>query len=149
MVKIPLHKVDYGGARHLLNMILRARKYRITAPISTLFDTGCPKALIISEGEAARLGIPFSSMSKGEIIVLGGQKYETYLLSEVDLTIYDENDTPIHVNLPDASVLKCTKRSREAIDDAHRMPNIIGLEFLTFAGYTLRSNRTGNIFFET
>lgn len=150
MGKIRLTKIDHGGMRHQLSMVLRAKQYRINSGIQAVFDTGCPHALVISEGEARKLHMPFSSMSKGDSVVgLGTQKYETFVVKNAELTLRDVDSKPVNLTLPTTYILKCTKRSQKALTEAYNSPNLIGLEFLSAAKFTLQTDTDGNMFFET
>jgi hypothetical protein len=148
MVKIRFQKIDYGGTRYLVNMLLKSDRIRKPASIQAIFDTGSQPAVIISEAECQRLQIPFSSLEKGEVIGLATQKYEAYHIRNATVVLYGENNERIEINIPLVMALKCTKRSKEALTEAYQLPNLIGLDFLKVGGFTQHIDADGNLFLE-
>jgi len=146
LARIPLKRINFGGIRYQLSMILNYG--RKPFPFDVLFDTGSPFSLTLSQQDAYRMQISVKGLPKSRVISLGGLKYQSYVLKNKKLIMKDVEGKAIEFTIPEIHVLISTKKNSKSIQEANSMPSIIGLRFLEDNNLTLHINgktKTGYI----
>jgi len=140
-MKIPLlTSLNHPEMTYLNSVVLLKTPRKI---LNTFFilDTGSPKT-ILSYLDAMRLQIPFDSLSKTEIVNIGGRKYQGYIFNKLKFVFKGENEELIEEDFP-VCVIKPT--SDKESNELSNMPTIIGVDFLKSKKYILFCDMDGGI----
>lgn len=112
-------------------VILKAPHQRILTKF--ILDTGSPQT-IISYSDALRLQVPFNSLSKEEIISIGGRKYQGYSYNKLKFVFMSEENKQAEEEV-EVRIIKPT--SIKEMEEVDRIPTIIGTDFLKNKNYKL------------
>ena len=131
MIRIPLlTSLDQPELTYLNNVVLllTPRKFVRT---TFILDTGSPKT-ILGFADAVRLQVPFNSLSKGDIVRLGGRKYQGYIFNRLKFKFKTEDENLIEESHPITVVKPISQK-----DNLEDIPTIIGMDFLKEKRYRL------------
>ncbi len=124
-----------------------SRQPRSFGRIEAVIDTGSPKT-IISAGDAIKLNIPFTNLeSTIPLTGLGKGRTPMLIMNKFMFSIRDSDGNPNNFEKPFlvADVPKLRKEGQEKLNNATRIPTLIGMDFLEFNGFDLFVSVNKNI----
>lgn len=132
MTRIPLLvQRAVGGPKPFAYVVVYAPQYKIRGKRIRLFlDTGANDSTIC-ETDAKLLGIVHKKLEKPRTFKgVTGCTIDGYPLQNVTLRFRDEDDNVISIDIPEIYALKCTQKSKTAIEASKSIPSILGVQFL-------------------
>ena len=112
-------------------IVLRAEGNEIESRF--ILDTGSPRT-IVNFSDAESLEIDFEDLKKAEMISIGGRRYQGYVYSGIAFRFVTEENEIIEERM-EVRVIK--EDSKEGLEEIHRVPMILGTDFLQKKGYKL------------
>jgi len=119
-----------GAKRVILPMF--SRQPRSFGRIEAIIDTGSPKT-ILSAGDAIRLNIPFTNFeSTTPLTGLGKGKTPMLLINKFTFSLRNSEGKPNSFSMPllVADVPRLRKEGQDKLNNATRIPTLIGMDFL-------------------
>lgn len=119
------------GARRIVLPILSTYP-RSFGRIEAVIDTGAPKT-ILSAGDAIRLNIPFTNFeSTTPLTGLGKGRTPVLSVNKFTFSLRDSDGKPDNLSMPIlvADVPRIRKEGQEKLNNAARIPTLIGMDFL-------------------
>lgn len=119
------------GAKRIILPLLSTYP-RSFGRIEVVIDTGAPKT-ILSASDAIRLNIPFTNFdSTTPLTGLGKGKTPVLLINKFTFSLRDSEGKPNNFSMPIlvADVPRIRKEGDEKLNNAARIPTLIGIDFL-------------------
>lgn len=107
--------------------------------LESVIDTGAPKT-ILSAGDAIRLNIPFKNFdSATPLIGLGKGRTPVLLINKFSFSLRDSEGKPnkFSMSILVADVPRIRKEGQEKLNNATRIPTLIGIDFLQHNNFSL------------
>ncbi len=107
--------------------------------LEAVIDTGAPKT-ILSAGDAIRLNIPFNNFeSTTPLIGLGKGRTPVLLINKFSFSLKDSEGKPNRLSMPVlvVDVPRIRKEGLEKLNNATRIPTLIGIDFLQHNDFSL------------
>lgn len=114
------------GDRYYLNTVAFLKTPRKFKSTRVIIDTGSPST-ILSYSDAMDLQVPLSNLEKGDIINIGGSKYQGYIFRKLKIRMRSEDGTDME---EDVVVNTVKPTSQKEHIELTSMPTIIGNDFL-------------------
>ncbi|MFH1328907.1 MAG: hypothetical protein ABIH76_08750 [Candidatus Bathyarchaeota archaeon] len=116
-------------------------KYRIgRSAIEFVIDTGGTESFV-GYMDAIRLNLPFNGLKFKKSIPIGGSSLSLYGLEGVELGFIDHAQTSVkRVKLKEFFVCATPKKKQKGIQNAKRIPSVLGMNFLTENKVALHCN---------
>ncbi len=124
-----------------------SRQPRSFGRIEAVIDTGSPKT-ILSAGDAIRLNIPFTNFeSAAPLTGLGKGKTPVLLINKFTFSLRDSEGKPNNFVMPVlvADVPRLRKEGQEKLNNATRIPTLIGMDFLALNEFDLFISLNKNV----
>ena len=141
---LEIRNID-GSIRIVLPLF--SRQARSFGRVEAIIDTGAPKT-ILSAGDAIRLNIPFTSFeSTTPLIGLGKGKTPVLLINKFTFSLRDSDGKPNNFSMPIlvADVPRIRNEGQEKLDNATRIPTLMGMDFLENNQFNLFISLNKNI----
>src|SRR3989344_1936628 len=129
---------NIGGSVRIILLIF-SRQPRSFGRIEAVIDTGSPKT-IISAGDAIKLNIPFTNLqSTAPLTGLGKGRTPMLLMNNFMFSIRNTDGKPTSLTVPllVADVPRIRNEGQEKLNNATRIPTLIGMDFLELNGFDL------------
>ena len=126
-----------GSIRIILPLF--SRQPRSFGRIEAVIDTGSPKT-IISAGDSIKLNIPFTSLqSTTPLTGLGKGRTPMLLINKFTFLLRDSEGKSNSFSMPllVADVPRIRNEGQEKLNNATRIPTLIGMDFLELNGFDL------------
>jgi len=137
-MKFNLEIRNIQGTRRIILPLLSTYP-RSFGRIEAIIDTGSPKT-ILSAGDAIRLNIPFTNFeSAAPLTGLGKGKTPVLLINKFTFSLRDSDGRPSNFLMPilAADVPKIRNEGQEKLNNATRVPTLIGMDFLELNNFDL------------
>ena len=124
-----------------------SRQLRSFGRIEAVIDTGSPKT-IISAGDAIKLSIPFTNLqSTTPLTGLGKGRTPMLLINKFAFSIRDSDGKPNNFDMPFlvADVPRIRNEGQEKLNNATRIPTLIGMDFLELNDFDLFVSLNKNV----
>ena len=118
---------------------LFSRQARSFGRIEAIIDTGSPRT-ILSAGDALRLNIPFTNFeSSTPLAGLGKGKTPVLLINKFTFSLRDSEEKTNNFTMPllVADVPRIKKEGQDKLNNAARIPTLIGMDFLELNSFDL------------
>ena len=126
---LEIRKIE-GSVRIILPLF--SKQPRSFGRIEALIDTGAPKT-VLSAADAIRLNIPFTNFENTTPLTgLGKGRTPVLLIKKFTFSLRDSDGKPNNFSMPvlAADVPKIKSEGVEKLDNATRIPTLIGMDFL-------------------
>ena len=115
--------------------------------LESVIDTGAPKT-ILSAGDAIRLNIPFKNFeSTTPLTGLGKGRTPVLLINKFSFSLRNSEGQPNKFSMPIlvADVPRIRKEGKDKLNNAARIPTLIGVDFLEINNLSLFIDLNKNI----
>ncbi|MDO8509246.1 MAG: hypothetical protein Q7S27_06220 [Nanoarchaeota archaeon] len=129
---------DMQGSKRVILPLLSTYP-RSFGRIEAIIDTGAPKT-ILSAGDAIRLNIPFTNFeSAAPLMGLGKGKTPVLLINKFTFSLKDIENKPQNFTMQIlvADVPRIRNEGQDKLNNAARIPTLIGMDFLEINGFDL------------
>ncbi|MBS3100388.1 hypothetical protein J4463_04215 [Candidatus Pacearchaeota archaeon] len=141
---LEIRKID-GSIRIILPLF--SRQPRSFGRIELVIDTGAPKT-ILSAGDAIRLNIPFTNFESATPLTgLGKGKTPVLLIKDFTFSLHNSDEKLSNLSMPIliADVPRIRNEGQEKLNNATRIPTLIGMDFLENNNFDLFIGLNKNI----
>jgi len=141
---LEIRKID-GSIRIILPLF--SRQPRSFGRIESVIDTGAPKT-ILSAGDAIRLNIPFTNFESATPLTgLGKGKTPVLLIKDFTFSLHNSDEKLSNLSMPIliADVPRIRNEGQEKLNNATRIPTLIGMDFLENNNFDLFIGLNKNI----
>lgn len=124
-----------------------SRQPRSFGRIEAVIDTGSPKT-IISAGDAIKLNMPFTNLqSTTPLTELGKGRTPMLLINKFAFSIRYLDGKPNNFDMPFlvADVPRLRNEGQEKLNNATRIPTLLGMDFLEFNNFNLFVSLNKNV----
>ena len=115
--------------------------------IEAVIDTGAPKT-ILSAGDAIRLNIPFTNFeSTTPLTGLGKGRTPVLVINKFTFSLRNSDGKPNNILMPVlvADVPRIRNEGQEKLNNATRIPTLIGMDFLELNNFDLFVSLNKNV----
>ena len=137
---------NIGGSMRIILPIF-SRQPRSFGRIEAVIDTGSPKT-IISAGDAIKLNIPFTNLqSTTPLTGLGKGRTPMLLINKFTFSIRESDGKPSNFDMQIlvADVPRIRNEGQEKLNNAARIPTLVGMDFLELNNFDLFVSLNKNI----
>ena len=134
------------GTRRIILLLLSTFP-RSFGRIEAVIDTGAPKT-ILSAGDAIRLNIPFTNFeSTTPLTGLGKGRTPVLVINKFTFSLRNSDGKPNNILMPVlvADVPRIRNEGQEKLNNATRIPTLIGMDFLELNNFDLFVSLNKNI----